>query len=82
MASSAAAIEVVIFSVADIAPALRTELEGWDKEQFGQIPYEWTPAEWYATAHLRGRLVGALEIVTRGIRVGAKSARGSRALAG
>jgi hypothetical protein len=37
MASSAAAIEVVIFSVADIALALRTELEGWDKEQFGQV---------------------------------------------
>jgi hypothetical protein len=34
MASSAAAI---IFSVADIALALRTELEGWDKEQFGQV---------------------------------------------
>jgi GNAT superfamily N-acetyltransferase len=68
-------VAVVIHSAAAIDPALREELEAWDHEQFGQIPYEWTPAEWYAEARIEVRLAGALEIVTRKVRVGTEAAR-------
>jgi len=68
-------IDVAIYRATDIDPALREQLEAWDNEQFGQIPYQWTPAEWYATARIGGRLVGALEVITREVGIGAESAR-------
>ena len=75
MRSESSPVAVVIHSAASIDPALRDELEAWDEEQFGQIPYQWTPAEWYAEARIEGRLAGALEIVTRKVRVGTEAAR-------
>jgi len=68
-------VSVVLHNAFSIDPALRDELEAWDHEQFGQIPWEWTPAEWYAEARIDDRLAGALEIVTREVRAGTESAR-------
>jgi GNAT superfamily N-acetyltransferase len=75
MRAESSQIAVAIHSAIEIDSALRDELEAWDNEQFGQIPYQWAPAEWYAEARVGGRLAGALEIVTREVRVGAESAR-------
>ena len=75
MCPQASLVAVAIHSAIEIDPTLRAELEAWDNEQFGQIPYVWTPAEWYAEARVEGRLAGALEIVTREVMVGAESAR-------
>ncbi len=70
-----AAIEVRIESAAAIAPALRAELERWSDAEFGSIPYQWTPAEWYAAAYLDGRLAGSLTIVTREVSAGGAPVR-------
>jgi len=75
MRSGSSQIAVAIHSAIEIDPVLRDELEAWDHEQFGQIPYQWTSAEWYAEARIDGRLAGALEIVTRAVGVGDESAR-------
>jgi len=75
MRSQTAHIAVAIHSAHKIDPVLRNELEAWDHEQFGQIPYQWTPAEWYAEARIEERLAGALEIVTREVKAGVESAR-------
>lgn len=75
MRAESSLASVTLHNALEIDPALRDELEAWDHEQFGQIPYEWTRAEWYAEARVDDRLAGALEIVTREIRVGVESAR-------
>lgn len=68
-------VPVTIHDALKIDPLPREELEAWDHEQFGQIPYEWTSAEWYAEARIDGQLAGALEIVTREVRAGVEIAR-------
>ena len=66
-------IDVAIYSVSDIAPKLRAELDAWEARQFGHI-YKWAPPEWYAAAKTEGELTGALLVVTRRIDVGIESA--------
>ena len=68
-------IAVAIHIAVEIDPVVRDELEAWDHEQFGQIPYQWASAEWYAEARIEGRLAGALEIVTREVKAGVEPAR-------
>lgn len=70
-----AAIEVRIESAAAIAPELRDKLDRWSDAEFGQIPYQWAPAEWYAAAYLDGLLAGSLTIVTREISAGGEAVR-------
>lgn len=69
------AIEVSIESVAAIAPQLRDELERWSDLEFGNIPYQWAPAQWYAAAYVDGRLAGSLTIVTREMTAGGERFR-------
>ncbi|MGH7779195.1 MAG: GNAT family N-acetyltransferase, partial [Candidatus Binataceae bacterium] len=56
--------------VADVTAEVRSSLDRRFDRVFGDIPFEWAPAEWYATAHIDGRLAGALVIVTREITAG------------
>jgi GNAT superfamily N-acetyltransferase len=50
--------------------ALRRELEAWFDRQFGHLPFQWTPPQWYVVARLDGRLVGRLSLARREIGVG------------
>ena len=70
-----AAIEVRIESADEIDPALREELEAWSDLEFGEIPYQWAPAQWYAAAYLDARLAGSLTLVTREVRAGGERVR-------
>ena len=70
-----AAIEVRIESADEIDPALREELEAWSDLEFGEIPYQWAPAHWYAAAYLDARLAGSLTLVTREVRAGGERVR-------
>ena len=51
-------------------PALRRTLEQWFDRQFGHIPIEWAPPEWYVTARFDDHLVGRLSVVRRTVRAG------------
>lgn len=67
-----ASVDVATYSLSEVAPDLRAELDAWQAAQFGHI-YKWAPAEWYAAAHIAGELAGTLLVVTRRIDVGGES---------
>jgi aminoglycoside 2'-N-acetyltransferase I len=61
---------VAVYDVATMPADLRSELEAWFDRQFGHLPFQWTPPEWYVVARLDGQLVGRLSVARREISVG------------
>jgi GNAT superfamily N-acetyltransferase len=62
--------DVAVYEASTIDPGLRRDLEAWFDRQFGHLPFQWTPPEWYVVARLDGRLVGRLSVARREIGVG------------
>jgi aminoglycoside 2'-N-acetyltransferase I len=69
-------ISVQVAGANEIPQQLREELERWEEEQFGHLPWQWSRAEWYAIARVdSGHLAGKLEIVKRTLSVGGERAK-------
>jgi GNAT superfamily N-acetyltransferase len=61
---------LAVYEAATMPTELRDELEAWFDRQFGHLPFQWTPPQWYVVARLDGRLVGRLSLARREISVG------------
>jgi hypothetical protein len=65
--------DVAVYDVSAMDAGLRGELEAWLDRQFGHLPFQWTPPEWYVVARLDRRLVGRLSVARREISAGGTS---------